>query len=283
MNYNEIFKIVEKKAEEHDTITLLIAIFAVAIIGVLDFITGYKLGFSIFYLLPICLVTWIISKRVGLIFAFYGIVVWVLSDILSRNLEFDTFVLVWNALIRLGFFLLFVVVLSELKLAFSREQKLSRTDHLTGISNNQHFFEILDQEIHKCRRFKRPLSIAYLDCDNFKQVNDTLGHQTGNALLKEIAMTIKEKLRVIDTVARLGGDEFIILLSESSNAAALETITRIKNQLLIKMKNNNWPVTFSIGMASFIVPPDSAEFAIKKADELCIKQNEKVRIEFIKK
>ena len=194
---------------------------------------------------------------------------------MSRNLQFETFVLVWNALIRLAFFLLFVIVLSELKYAFIREQKLSRTDHLTGIANNQHFFEILGREINLCERFNRALNIVYLDCDNFKMVNDALGHQAGNALLKGIAATIKEKLRVIDMVARLGGDEFVILLSETSSLAAFETITRIKNQLITKMKENNWPVTFSIGLASFIFPPNSAEFAIKKADELMYKAKRK--------
>ncbi|HBG61771.1 MAG: hypothetical protein A2243_03895 [Omnitrophica WOR_2 bacterium RIFOXYA2_FULL_38_17] len=85
-----------------------------------------------------------------------------------------------------------------------------------------------------------------------------------------------QKSRIdIDMVARLGGDEFVILLSETSSLAAFETITRIKNQLITKMKENNWPVTFSIGLASFIFPPNSAEFAIKKADELMYKAKRK--------
>ena len=78
MHYREIFDIAKKKVEEQKVITLVLGVIIVAIIGILEYLSGYKLGFSTFYLLPICTVTWIISKKVGLIFSYYGILVWVL-------------------------------------------------------------------------------------------------------------------------------------------------------------------------------------------------------------
>lgn len=275
MNINNFLKEFVLKASAHKVITEIASYFAILLIGFLDYATGYQLSFSIFYLFPICTVTWVISKKAGFAFAFYGLLIWTLSDILSRDFQFDSFILSWNAAMRFGFFMLFVIILSALRSGYDREQKLSRTDYLTGIANNQSFFEILNQEIEKCRRFQRPLTIAYMDCDNFKQVNDSLGHQAGNSLLKEVAATIKEKIRSIDTVARLGGDEFVILLFEAQGSPAFETINRVKNQLLVKMKKNQWPVTFSIGIATFFVPPVSADHAVKKADELMYKAKHK--------
>lgn len=240
----------------------------ITFIGYLDYLSGYKLGFSLFYLLPICVIAWVNTRKTGIIFSFYAAIVWVISDIISRGFDFSPFIEAWNGLIRLGFFLIFVFVLQKLKIALEQEKRLSRTDYLTGLSNSQHFFERLSIEIYKSRRYQREFTIAYMDCDNFKQINDQYGHPKGDALLKIIAQTLAGGTRVSDTTARIGGDEFAILLSETGAATSGETIKRLREKLLQKMDENHWPVTFSIGVATFEIAPDTAEKAIKSADEL---------------
>jgi diguanylate cyclase (GGDEF)-like protein len=174
----------------------------------------------------------------------------------------------WNMLMRSGFFLFVVVILSKLKTALEHEKNLSRTDSLTGTANKRAFYELASIEIDRARRYKRPFTAAYIDIDNFKTINDRFGHTIGDCLLQLVATTIRSKTRSTDAVARLGGDEFILLLPETEGESAQKVLHRIQNQLLDAVQKNEWPVTFSIGVATFINPPESVEEMIKKADAL---------------
>ncbi len=105
-----------------------------------------------------------------------------------------------------------VVILSTLKGVLEREKIFARKDFLTGIANRQAFFEFAGIEINRCRRHEYPLTVAYIDCDNFKAINDYFGHQTGDNLLMSVADILQKIIRATDIVARLGGDEFAVLL-----------------------------------------------------------------------
>lgn len=92
---------------------------------------------------------------------------------------------------------------------------MAREDFLTGVLNSRAFYEMAQVEMARAARQDSPLSLAYIDLDDFKEVNDTLGHSTGDRVLQAVAATIMEDIRLTDAVARLGGDEFAILLSGS--------------------------------------------------------------------
>jgi diguanylate cyclase (GGDEF)-like protein len=124
------------------------------------------------------------------------------------------------------------------------------------------------REITRARRYNRPLTLLYIDLDNFKQVNDAFGHETGDELLVEVAATIRCNVRATDLVARLGGDEFALLLTETNREAGLVVTNKLRETLLRAMQERNWPVTFSIGVVSFTVPPASVEEMVKQADEV---------------
>src|SRR4030042_6961301 len=126
----------------------------------------------------------------------------------------------------------------------------ARKDFLTGIPNRQAFFEIAGIEINRCRRHGYPLTIAYIDCDNFKVINDRFGHQTGDNLLCSVANTLQKSIRVTDIVARLGGDEFAILLPETGYEPAEVVIRKIQKILLDFMQKNEWTIIFRFGVAS---------------------------------
>jgi len=130
------------------------------------------------------------------------------------------------------------------------------------------FAELVDLEIARSRRYRHPLSIAYLDLDNFKTVNDRFGHSVGDKVLHITVQNTRHLLRKIDVVARLGGDEFAILLPETDQPAARAAVTKIRTHLLTEMRKNDWPVTFSIGVLTCLEMPRNTDELIKQADNL---------------
>jgi diguanylate cyclase (GGDEF)-like protein/PAS domain S-box-containing protein len=156
----------------------------------------------------------------------------------------------------------------KLEKALENEKNLSRLDFLTQIPNRRAFSEALQLEATRSRRYKRPLTLAYIDLDNFKQVNDQLGHETGDELLRLIAQTILATIRSTDTVARLGGDEFALLLPETGKDAAVEVMTKLSRILLEAVEARHWPVTLSIGLVTFAKPGESVAQMVKVADDL---------------
>ena len=156
---------------------------------------------------------------------------------------------------------------TRLKSLLAREHELARIDPLTTVPNRRAFYEALDKERVRSLRYHRPFTIAYVDIDNFKKVNDTLGHAVGDDLLLQVAASLSSNLRLSDYVGRLGGDEFAILLPETDATAAKVVLRKLRLRLLEEMKAHSWQVTFSIGAATFLDPPDSLDLIIRMADE----------------
>ena len=145
---------------------------------------------------------------------------------------------------------------------------MARTDPLTGLPNRRAFGEAATLELERARRSGRPLSFAYLDCDGFKHVNDSLGHREGDALLVVVAQTLRASTRAVDALARLGGDEFGLLMHETDAAAALALLTRVRTNLLAAMERHGWHVGFSIGVATFVEAPGRYDDLLARGDEL---------------
>lgn len=165
----------------------------------------------------------------------------------------------------------------ELKKALDKVEVLSRTDFLTSALNRRAFDEILQAEFSKIRRYNRPFSVAYIDLDNFKNINDTMGHSAGDNVLKKLVDIIRNSLRDFDSIARLGGDEIAILLSETDLEGAVITMERIKTAVLQEMHQKGWPVTLSIGVITCHDVPQSADELLAQADGLMyeVKKNGK--------
>jgi len=243
------------------TVTLLLH-------GWLDIITGdYSL--IVFYLVPVSLATWFVGKKSGLLFCLLAIVVRVFADELSRPFIFSHSVLhYWNELIEFLFLIIMSLLFSALKINLENEEELARRDPLTNTFNRRSFYDLGEHEINRSQRYDLPLTVAYIDLDNFKKVNDLLGHQTGDELLLTVVSTIRSHSRSSDILARFGGDEFVILLSDTPGDAALKFLNNMHENLDRAMAINKWPVTFSIGAATYVHVPPTIDEIIRRADEL---------------
>ncbi|MFH1368802.1 MAG: GGDEF domain-containing protein [Elusimicrobiota bacterium] len=247
---------------------LAIGICIVAFFGLADYLTGSELSFSIFYLIPISLVTILAGLFYGIIIAVISAAAWLTADLLPGANYTHALIPYWNAVVRLGYFILHAYLLSKLIEILSKAQDLSLRDSLTGAPNWRYLKEISSNKLQEAHRERRPITVGYIDLDNFKGVNDTMGHDVGDDLLRVIAEIIQTGIRPNDAMARVGGDEFVILLTEIDYDNANKTLVRIKDHISKEMDDNGWPVTISIGAITYRVIPSSIDNMIKKADEL---------------
>jgi diguanylate cyclase (GGDEF)-like protein len=147
--------------------------------------------------------------------------------------------------------------------------QLSITDGLTGLLNRKHILELLDREISRSRRYGHPVSVLMLDIDHFKNVNDTYGHQTGDAVMRRLADCLCEAVRENDLVGRYGGEEFLILLPDSNARNGAQTAQRIRKMvqdLEIETSRENVSVSVSIGVSSYPQYGRDANAVISAAD-----------------
>jgi diguanylate cyclase (GGDEF)-like protein len=245
-------------------------------VAYLDYITGLELSFALFYLLPISLLSWTVSERFGLVIAFLSAGIWLMVDVWSGNRYSSVLPYIWNTIVRLGFFLLPVFMI-RLNRAMKHEQVLARTDYLTGVLNTRSFRELAQMEINRSVRYKRPFTIAFIDIDNFKNINDTFGHSMGDIVLRTIAGSMQVHLRKTDMVARVGGDEFVALLPETDAQTAPGVISSMQRAFLKEMNEKGWPVTFSIGALTLTAPQLSVDEMLGIADQMmyAVKNNGK--------
>jgi diguanylate cyclase (GGDEF)-like protein len=254
----------------------------ICILGVLDFLTGYEIALSLFYVIPVCLVSWTTNRTIGLIISLFSAIVWLWADLASGHFYQHPFIPIWNALAGLSVFVIFTLLLTELKSAIEHEKELARTDNLTGAVNSRFFHYLAQIEIDRSQRFQHPFTIAYIDLDNFKTLNDQFGHTAGDHALRTVVSFIKNNFRKTDVIARLGGDEFAVLLPETDEEFASELLCKIQKGLLEEMKKNNWPVTFSVGVLICKAAPASTDDLLKMADELMysVKNGSKNAVKF---
>lgn len=246
----------------------IIGFLLVLIIGALDTITGYELSVSVLYLFPVMLLAWFAGAVPAVLISIISAVTWAVADVASGHIHSDGAILVWNALMMLGIFLVVSVTTAAIKKSPIGERGHAHNDYWTKVADAGYFYEQVSMEIIRSARYSRPLTIAYLDIDNLKQVNDSFGYITGDNILRTVAATMKTTLRSTDIISRLGGDEFAVLMPETKLEHATAATHKVRDQLLETMGKNGWPVTFSIGVAICYNPTCTAHELIKKAENL---------------
>ena len=273
--------LLENIEKQNKSFIIAIGYIIIGVLGIIDTLTGKELDFSLFYVIPILIVTWHTGLGLGIVFSLISALVWLLSDVLSGNVTLLS-IYAWNTLIRLGFFLTIAFLLSRLLTVLEHQREIAHTDYLTGALNSLFFYNVLQMEINRSLRYKNLFTIAYIDLDNIKTVNDEFGHATGDEVLCFVVNQIKNSLRKVDVVARLGGDEFALLMPETNQKSAQVVLSKLQHNILAGMQKNNWPVTLSIGVLTYIDTPPTANEAIKKVDDLMysVKKSSKNNIKY---
>ena len=238
------------------------------VLGYADYATGPEISFSIFYLVPISLTVWLSGRLAGLAVSLISAIIWMVADQASGQTYSHALVPYWNAAVRFGYFTLHTLLMSLLLASLAREKIKALFDALTGAANWRHFEEYSRRQIERDRRYHQPVTVAYLDLDNFKVINDRLGHAAGDDLLRTMAEIIHGQIRTADMLARLGGDEFALLLPDTGYEAAGTVLQRIHRSVDAELARRDVPITLSIGAITCDALPLSVEALIQRADEM---------------
>ncbi len=249
-------------------LVLIVGILQLSLIGVLDHYTGYELSFSVFYLIPIAIVSRRGEMKAAIFMSVMGAITWLIADYTSGHPYTHRVLPTWNTLVRLGFFLTISTSFVRTRSLIESLKESTQTDLLTGIANSRGFRSRARREMERAIRHGRPLSVAYVDLDNFKEINDTFGHSAGDDLLVKVAAVLKDNLRNTDIVARLGGDEFAVLLPETRPKLAQRIISRLQVGLSKELDRTDGMVTASIGTVTFLTAPKSVDEMIQRADRV---------------
>ena len=254
------FSFLERKGQ---LFNVVIGLVCTALIGAINFLSPNEYAFSFFYLLPISFVTWFAGKKAGIINSLICAVIWTINNHGSSHNA-----LTWNMISTLGMFCAAAIMLSRIHQLLQMKDSLSRTDPLTGVMNIRAFSGLVEYEILHLQRRGCPFSIAYLDLDNFKEVNDRYGHKKGDELLKAVVSCLAQSLRRSDVVARVGGDEFTIFLPATDPDAVQLVMQKVREQLIETTRSNNLTTTFSMGVLTCTHGTCNLDEIISIADKL---------------
>jgi diguanylate cyclase (GGDEF)-like protein len=250
------------------TALLGICILSVGLLGAVDYATGYELSLRILYVAPLAAATWYVGRRSGLTMAALSAGTWFATDWSSGHRYSHTLFHVWNASIGFSFFVVIAYLVSALRDHLRLEHRLARLDPLTSAGNGRAFAETAHTVLELARRHGHTTVVGLIDLDNFKRVNDEIGHAGGDRVLKAVVETLQHTVRSSDLVARLGGDEFVLLLPQTSRAGAERVFAKVQRRLSELANTRRWPITHSVGVAVFRVPPASPDEALRVADHL---------------
>lgn len=241
----------------------------VVLIAVVDYLTGAEASFSVFYLVPVFLGAAVGTRAGALIVAGLAAVAWVGADIAGRARGYSNVLIpIWNLSARFLLLVLVTSLVAALRSSLSRERLDARTDPLSGLSNRRGFYERAELELAHMRRKPSPFTVAYLDLDDFKLVNDRHGHEAGDEVLRAVARVLVAGVRGMDLVARVGGDEFALLIPETAPGGARQLLERLQQRLDAAARHAGWPIGFSFGAVTLFEPVDTVEELMGQADAL---------------
>ncbi len=229
--------------------------------------SGAEFSVSSLALLPVITIAWFGGRLNGMLMVFIAALIWLVAGFVAE-LESSHGWIPWlNFLTRIFTFGLIAFLVSETRSHLKQESFAAMHDPLTRLANRRGFIEEATKEVERSRRKGRSLAVVFLDLDNFKTLNDTLGHDAGDNALLATAIALEGALRSTDIVARMGGDEFAAVLTEITYEDAVvagKTISEIVNRALDQFP----PVAASLGIVWFENGNQSIATMIKAADDL---------------
>ncbi|TPH13960.1 GGDEF domain-containing protein [Litorilituus lipolyticus] len=261
---------------------IFICYLAVSVITFTGFYFNHFLLFEPLFFLPILVLSWYGSRSAGILLSVFIVSLTLFINFMvlgsvTFSLEYSIY-----TFLRLITYILSSVLIINFRNVHNAEFVMASTDSLTGLLNHRSFYLDLANEIIRSIRYKHVFSLAYLDIDNFKNINDSIGHYKGDELLISVAKCLLSSLRKTDIIARLGGDEFAIIFPETSQGEVKSAFAKASEELKNKMLKKGWDVSFSVGIVTFETLPADIKEAIKVADDLMytVKNNKKNDVAF---
>jgi len=247
------------------------AVLVIAVIAGFDYASGTELRTYPLYFGPVALLAWHAGHRGNAVASILSVTAWGAANWLA-GMQF-TNQAIWpaNALVHGSAFLLVGYLIARLQHSVVQQRQLSRTDSLTGLRNSRAFYDEAPPLLALCARRGRPVTLAYLDLDSFKAVNDELGHQAGDDMLRRVADRLRDSLRPSDMSARLGGDEFVVLFPELDREGAQVALERLRSGVAEAAHAPSRAVSVSIGAVTLAGGPFDLEAMVHQADELMYK------------
>jgi diguanylate cyclase (GGDEF)-like protein len=252
-----------------------------ALICVAEWRLGPSVPFLTMYFIPVIWTNWMVGWEAALAIACLDVLVWTLIFHFEPSRHPSAWPPAWNW-VRGIVFLTVAYMLSTFKRMADLERKWAFEDPLTGVANRRAFFHWATQEISRARRSGHPLTLALVDVDDFKHINDRWGHAHGDKVLVWIAKTFQSHLRSSDLLARLGGDELVILLREDAATGAQAVMQKVHGALQAASRELGVAVSVSIGVATFETAPPTVEDMLRAADRQMyhVKQKGKNNLEY---
>lgn len=260
-----IFSILENRRPKNIT---KLSFFLILVLGVVQFLLGKTINIAPLYIFPTLFSSWYGSKTTGVLSAFLSTLVFVVIEAAFSRVSSNYYELLLFSAPYLIAYVLLAVLIINFRNVHRVEVHAADTDNLTGVHSARSFYAELANELLRSKRYNHVFSLAYIDIDDFKNINDSLGHSAGDKLLKEVADCLVSSLRDTDVVARLGGDEYVCLLPETKQEEAKAAFFKAANLLKKRMEKYKWEVSFSIGVMTFENLPEDIKEAINVADKL---------------
>ncbi len=238
-------------------------------LGALDYFAGPEFGLSLVYALPVGVAAWFAGFRRAAGVAVVSVSIWLAVETI-QGIGGRPIIAAVNTTKRLVILAGGAWGLTHLKKRLDEEAYSARTDFLTGVGNARSFYEDAALELARASRYGRPFTVVYADVDDFKSINDRLGHVGGDVVLQNIVSTMRRSLRSIDRVARMGGDEFGLLLPETDLEAARTALENLRQALQAESAKEGRTVTLTMGALVCLVPPRDVRRMIALADGLLL-------------
>lgn len=272
-----LFSFLAKPASPVQKVTVWAAGISVVVgLGTLRTATDAEYAFASLVIIPVVAVAWIGGTKGGLVFSVLAAAMWISTDLVMQRQFSAPWIPYLNGLTRLATYGFVAYLTGRVRALMTLTQDMASHDGLTGLLNRRAFFDAGEEEVMRSRRYAHPLTVVFLDLDDFKQLNDSQGHKAGDNALMAVAIALKRQLRATDRIARLGGDEFAVLLPEISYQAATETGNKLAGAVNAALTVFP-PASVSVGIAWFESATHGFPAMLEAADALMyqIKQSGK--------
>jgi diguanylate cyclase (GGDEF)-like protein len=241
-----------------------ISIALILAIGAVDYSLSAQASLLIFYLIPVAIATWFVGVRPGFWVAGLSAVAVACGQWMPTRPELS----LWNGLTAGLVGYVTASLIHRIKVSSEIERQLSRTDATTGAINRRFFMELLEAEFNRAQRYRFPLTLVYIDLDNFEEINQRLGYQKGDELLYQFVENLSETLRSNDIVARLSSSEFAIILPQTDDDQAQQVFTRILPELKTALASEDVPIECIFGVMTFLEMPEDYAIISDEAAKL---------------